>query len=245
MTVGGDTERIWLAVSPEAAEALLAWLRANGQPAEADRVERSYLRPPAEDARRAARYRVLAERCYAHEGELEFDPSAVVSTGEPENGAYVMGWQWAVAPACPECHEHLDLADDSLLECGACHRFFHDRCAAASADDGEFICDDCQARDPELNEAIPPARRDLRLVEAEFARTWGLPPERVRAIYLIHSRGLIRWGTDWPQATAEFRQFSGRDRSVALVVCVHAPDDDTRRAEMPLAAFEPGTDQEA
>jgi hypothetical protein len=51
------------------------------------------LRQENRDAMVDSRYRDAAKSIYQVDGELEFDPSAVVSKGE-DAGAYVMGWQW-------------------------------------------------------------------------------------------------------------------------------------------------------
>ncbi len=61
-----------------------------------------------QDAKVDARYREAARAVYQVDGELEFDPTAVVSKGE-DAGAYVMGWQWVA-------DEEIGIESDRELE---------------------------------------------------------------------------------------------------------------------------------
>ena len=83
---------MWIYLERDEILQVLEALQANGKTQIASVVEER-LRQEAQDVIIDSRYQNAAKSIYQVDGELEFDPSAVISKGE-DAGAYVMGWQW-------------------------------------------------------------------------------------------------------------------------------------------------------
>lgn len=100
---------MWIHLDEEQLPAAVAALRAAGMTAAADGLQ-SRLDDERANADLYAQYRAAADDRYHSDGELEFDPEAVVSAGV-DDGAYVMGWRWVTNAEAGVADEDEDAED--------------------------------------------------------------------------------------------------------------------------------------